>query len=128
VGILVGSTIPTFTKLTQKSQITVNKANMTIIKNAFLQYFYDNHIKGNPEFPTEPEDNLLSEEYRDVFLSDGRRVNMLFNGDMPLNSNNNPFFYEHTFDTTNGYITRGFIIKDIDESSPSYEDAVVAEI
>ena len=86
-------------------------------------------MKGNPQLPTEPENNLLDEEYRQIVLSDGRTPNYLFSGDLPLNTNNNAFHYEILSDTSEqGYITKLFIISDVDEDSPSYEEYRLGEI
>jgi len=62
-------------------------------------------------------------------LADGRNVNHLFSGDLPKNTNNNAFHYEILSDTSEqGYITKLFIISDVDESSPSYEEYRLGEI
>ena len=37
---------------------------MSIIKDT-LRYYQETHMKGNPQLPTEPENNLLDEEYFD---------------------------------------------------------------
>ena len=39
VGILVGSLVPTFNSLTNRTQKQVNLANMETIKNTFMQYY-----------------------------------------------------------------------------------------
>ena len=86
-------------------------------------------MSGNPHLPTEPENNLLDDEYRQFVLADGRNVNHLFSGDLPKNTNNNAFHYEIFSDTSEqGYITKLFIISDVDESSPSYEEYRLGEI
>ena len=102
---------------------------MTIIKQSFMQYYYDNHMIGDPHFPQLPQDSLMDATYRQTILGDGRTPDMLFSGDLPLNTNNNAFHYEILSDTSEqGYITKLFIISDVDEDSPSYEEYRLGEI
>ena len=90
VGILVATTIPTFNSLVNDTQAQINKSNMHIIRDTFVQYYYDNDMNG---FPTEPENSLLDSTYRETILLDGRTPDMLFSGDLPYNTNNNPYTY-----------------------------------
>ena len=86
-------------------------------------------MKGNPQLPTEPDNNLLDVEYLTSILSDGRTPNHLFSGDLPFNTNRQPFMYEIKSDTSEfGYITKLFIISDVDLDSPSYEEFIIGEI
>ena len=64
VGILLGSAIPTFHRAVAETQSSVNISNMTIIKQSFMQYYYDNHMSGNPHFPQLPQDSLMDATYR----------------------------------------------------------------
>ena len=128
VGILVGSVIPTFHRAVNETQSSVNISNMVIIKNTFLQYYYDNHMSGDPHFPQLPENSLLDSTYRKLELGDGRTPDMLFSGDLPYNTNQKPYTYYWDNDTTNGHITQRIVIKDIDADSPSYDKKVVGEI
>ena len=129
VGIVMSVAIPTYSNVTNQAQREINLANMSIIKDTFLRYYQETHMKGNPQLPIEPENNLLDEEYRQIVLSDGRTPNYLFSGDLPLNTNNNAFHYEILSDTSEqGYITKLFIISDVDEDSPSYEEYRLGEI
>ena len=128
VGILVGSVIPTFHRAVNETQSSVNISNMVIIKNTFLQYYYDNHMSGDPHFPQLPENSLLDSTYRKLELDDGRTPDMLFSGDLPYNTNQKPYTYYWDNDTTNGHITQRIVIKDIDPDSPSYDKKVVGEI
>jgi prepilin-type N-terminal cleavage/methylation domain-containing protein len=128
VGILVGSVIPTFHRAVNETQSSVNISNMVIIKNTFLQYYYDNHMSGDPHFPQLPENSLLDSTYRKLELGDGRTPDMLFSGDLPYNTNQKPYTYYWDNDTTNGHITQRIVIKDIDSDSPSYDKKVVGEI
>ena len=124
VGILVGSMIPTFNSLTNRTQRQVNLSNMETIKNTFMQYYYDNHMTGNPHFPPVPSDSLLNDSYRQTILEDGRTPDMLFSGDLPYNTNNKPYIYYWDNDLN----TKRIVIKDIDPDSPSYNEKVVGEI
>ena len=124
VGILLGTTIPTFYRVVNETQEQVNLSNMGIIKNTFMQYYYDNHMAGNPHFPQVPTDSLLNDSYRQITLEDGRTPDMLFSGDLPYNTNNKPYIYYWDNDST----SKKIIIKDNDLDSPSYEKYVVGEI
>ena len=124
VGILLGTTIPTFYRVVNETQEQVNLSNMGIIKNTFMQYYYDNHMAGNPHFPQVPTDSLLNDSYRQITLEDGRTPDMLFSGDLPYNTNNKPYIYYWDNDST----TKKIIIKDNDSDSPSYEKYVIGEI
>ena len=128
VGILVGSVIPTFHRAVNETQISVNISNMTIIKQSFMQYYYDNHMSGNPHFPQLPQDSLMNSTYRQTILEDGRTPDMLFSGNLPYNTNQKPYIYYWESDTLNGYITNRIVIKDVDPDSPSYNEQVVGEI
>ena len=124
VGILLGTAIPTFSNTINETQIQVNKSNMGIIKDTFMQYYYDNHMSGNPHFPQTPIDSLMGDTYRQTQLEDGRTPDDLFSGDLPYNTNNNPYIYYWDNDST----TKRIIIKDNDSDSPSYEKYVIGEI
>ena len=128
VGILVGSVIPTFHRAVNETQSSVNISNMTIIKQSFMQYYYDNHMIGDPHFPQLPQDSLMNATYRQTVLGDGRTPDMLFSGDLPYNTNQKPYIYYWENDTLNGYVTKRIIIKDTDPDSPSFEKEVVGEI
>ena len=102
---------------------------MGIIKNTFMQYYYDNHMAGNPHFPQVPTDSLLNDSYRQITLEDGRTPDMLFSGDLPYNTNNNPYTYYIETDTSDyGWVTNRIVIEDNDPDSPSYEEYVVGEL
>ena len=124
VGILVGTAVPTFNRMVNETQSQTNISNMVIIKNVFMQYYYDNHMSGNPHFPQVPSDSLLNSSYRQITLGDGRTPDMLFSGDLPYNSNKKPFMYYWDNNST----TKKIVIKDIDLDSPSYEQKVIGEI
>ena len=128
VGILVGSVIPTFFSTVNQTQSSVNVSNMVIIKQSFMQYYYDNHMSGNPHFPQLPQDSLMDNTYRQTTLEDGRTPDMLFSGDLPYNTNDKPYTYYWESDTLNGQITNRIVIQDTDPDSPSYNEKVVGEI
>ena len=124
VGILLGTAIPTFHRVVAETQFQVNISNMEIIKDTFLQYYYDNHMSGDPHFPQVPSDSLLNATYRQTTLSDGRTPDMLFSGDLPYNSNKKPFTYYWDNDS----LTKRIVITDLDLDSPSYNQKVIGEI
>ena len=128
VGILLGSAIPTFHRAVAETQSSVNISNMTIIKQSFMQYYYDNHMIGDPHFPQLPQDSLMDNTYRQTILGDGRTPDMLFSGNLPYNTNQKPYIYYWENDTLNGHITNRIVIQDIDPDSPSYDKKVVGEI
>ena len=129
VGILVGSLVPTFNSLTKRTQRQVNLSNMETIKNTFMQYYYLNHMRGNPHFPQLPENGLMDSTYKEIILEDGRTPDMLFSGKLPYNQNENPYNYYWDDDTSEyGYITKRIVIKDTDLDSPSLNEYVVGEI
>ncbi len=129
LGTLTAVAVPTYNKVINKAQKQVNLSDMETIKNTFMQYFYVTHMQGNPHFPPEPENSLLDSTYRKITLEDGRTPDDLFSGDLPYNSNENPYNYYWDDDTTeSGYITKRIIIKDTDPDSPSLNEYVVGEI
>ena len=126
VGILAVTTIPTYNLLINSSQAQMNISNMGTIKKTFIQYYYDTSMDG---FPAEPENKLLDSDYRETILNDGRTPDQLFSGDLPYNTNNKPYTYYWEEDTSEtGWITKRFIIADLDTDSPSYEEFVVGEL
>ena len=131
VGIIAATAIPTFNNVIKSTQLRTNIVNMETIKNTFMQYNQVNHMDGNPHFPTEPENNQLDSEYKDLVLPDGRTPDNLFSGKdgLPYNSNGNPYNYYQENDTSStGLVTRRITIKDMDLDSPSYEEFVIGEI
>ena len=129
LGTLTAVAVPTYNKVINKAQIQANLSDMETIKNTFMQYFYVNHMQGNPHFPLEPENSLLDSTYREITLEDGRTPDDLFSGDLPYNTNQYPYNYYWDDDTTeSGFITKRIIIKDTDPDSPSLNEYVVGEI
>ena len=126
VGVLAMATIPTYNLMLNNSQKQINKSNMHIIRDTFLQYHYDTHLDGYPE---EPENSLLDSTYKKKILKDGRTPDMLFSGGLPYNTNNNPYTYYIEIDTNDaGWITHRMIIKDTDPDSPSLDEFVIGEL
>ena len=129
LGTLTAVAVPTYNKVINRAQKQANLSDMETIKNTFMQYFYVTHMQGNPHFPSEPENTLLDSTYREIILEDGRTPDNLFSGDLPYNSNENPYIYYWDDDTTEmGYITKRIIIKDTDPDSPSLNEYVIGEI
>lgn len=129
VGILMSFAIPAYQSTVLDVQRQTNKTNMRIIKEVFMGYWQEGHMIGNPVFPPLPYENIMDENYMSVELQDGRTVNDLFSGDLPMNSNTNPFHYYTDNDTSaTGFVTIRIVIVDEDEDSPSYEGQVIGEI
>jgi type II secretory pathway pseudopilin PulG len=129
LGTLTAMAVPTYNKVINKAQKQANLSDMETIKNTFMQYHYVTHMNGNPHFPQEPENSLLDFTYREILLEDGRTPDQLFSGNLPYNSNENPYMYYWDNDTTeSGYVTKRFVIKDTDADSPSLNEYVVGEI
>ena len=129
VGVLMSFAIPSYQSNVLATQRQSNITNMEIVKTTFMMYWQEGHMIGNPNFPPQPENNQMDLEFKAQVLSDGRMVNDLFSGDLPMNSNNNPFHYYVQSDTSEtGFVTRMIIIVDEDEDSPSYEEEVIGEI
>ena len=129
LGTLTVMAVPTYNKVINKAQKQANLSDMETIKNTFMQYHYVTHMQGNPHFPPQSENSLLDSTYRKITLEDGRTPDQLFSGNLPYNSNENPYMYYWDNDTTeSGYVTKRFVIKDTDADSPSLNEYVVGEI
>jgi len=129
VGVLMSFAIPSYQSNVLATQRQSNITNMEVIKTTFMMYWQEGHMIGNPNFPPQPENNQMDLEFKAQVLSDGRMVNDLFSGDLPRNSNNNPFYYYVQSDTSEtGFVSQMIIIVDEDEDSPSYEEEVIGEV
>jgi prepilin-type N-terminal cleavage/methylation domain-containing protein len=129
VGILMSFAIPSYQSNVLATQRQSNMTNMQIVVTTFMMYWQEGHMIGNPNFPPQPENNQMDLEFKAHLLPDGRMVNDLFSGELPMNSNNNPFYYYVQSDTSEtGFVTQMIIIVDEDEDSPSYEEEVIGEI
>ena len=71
---------------------------------------------------------MMDSTFRKTELLDGRTPDMLFSGQLPYNTKNNPYKYQSGTDTINGSVTNTIIISDIDPDSPSYLDKVIGEM
>jgi hypothetical protein len=93
----------------RKSQI-----NMLEIKQAFVNHYYLSVISGTPEFPPDPSDSLMTEDWgNNAMLYNGRPVKFIFSTErIPYNPKGNPYFY-HILGIP-GDSTPGFILKDDD--------------
>ena len=96
MGILAVTVIPMYSKLQYKSQYTRNESNMVIIQEAFVNYFYTMYASGTPQYPP-PPDSLMTDEWCNAPMDSSinyQTPNELFGtGEVPKNSNNNPFVY-----------------------------------
>jgi len=129
VGVLMSFAIPSYQSNVHATQRQTNVSNMEIVRQTFMMYWQEGHMIGNPNFPPQPENNQMDLEFKAHLLPDGRMVNDLFSGDLPRNSNNNPFYYYVQSDTSEtGFVTQVIIIVDEDEDSPSYEEEVIGEV
>ena len=129
VGVLMSFAIPSYQSNVLATQRQSNITNMEVIRTTFMMYWQEGHMIGNPNFPPQPENNQMDLEFKAHLLPDGRMVNDLFSGDLPRNSNNNPFYYYIQSDTSEtGFVTQVIIIVDEDEDSPSYEEEVIGEV
>jgi len=129
VGVLMSFAIPSYQSNVHATQRQTNVSNMEIVRQTFMMYWQEGHMIGNPNFPPQPENNLMDLEFKAHLLPDGRMVNDLFSGELPFNTNNNPFNYYVRSDTSEtGFVTQVIIIVDEDEDSPSYEEEVIGEV
>ena len=129
VGVLMSFAIPSYQSNVLATQRQSNITNMEVIRTTFMMYWQEGHMIGNPNFPPQPENNQMDLEFKAHLLPDGRMVNDLFSGDLPRNSNNNPFYYYVQSDTSEtGFVSQMIIIVDEDEDSPSYEEEVIGEV
>lgn len=129
VGVLMSFAIPSYQSNVLATQRQSNITNMEIVRTTFMMYWQEGHMIGNPNFPPQPENNQMDLEFKAHVLPDGRMVNDLFSGELPFNSNNNPFYYYVQSDTSEtGFVTQVIIIVDEDEDSPSYEEEVIGEV
>ena len=102
MGILAVTVIPMYSQMQAKSQSTRNRANMEIIKDAFLNHFYHTYSLGAPTVPP-PPDSLMTDIWCNTPMDStksSKTPNDLFGtGDVPKNSNNKPFLYRAWIET-----------------------------
>ena len=138
LGILVSASIPAYNGVTEKTQGKRNEANMQTIREVFFHYYYRMHQESGrtAHFPPAPTndprvmDDVWSETPMDSTRSPEAPKNLFSLGEVPKNSNNNPFRYETWKDTVavTGEIRYYIKIEDIDEDSPSYEKSFTYSI
>ena len=130
MGILAVTVIPMYSKLQSKSQHNRNMSNMQIIQEAFVNYYYYTYAIGSPHYPPSP-DSLMTDDWCNTPMDSSanyKTPNDLFStGEVPKNSNNNPFVYRSWIETeSDGRQNRIIMIKDTDPDSPSFgEDETV---
>jgi len=130
IGTLLSFAVPRYTTVTEEMQAERNIANMQTIREVFFHYFYRMHQqKGRiSHFPPAPsnQDKTMDDSWAgtpmDSTLSPMAPNNLFSRGEVPKNSNNNPFKYTTWKDTVNvtGEIRYYIKIEDIDLDSPSY--------
>ena len=140
MGTLLGIALPSYNNITNSAQDAINVANMERIKNTFSQYMFDTHIQGHPHLPSVPdnEDNVMDDDWENTVISNlivpGRTPSDLFGGgNVPRNTNGNPFSYEMWIDTVHAdaySIELDYYIRltDVDEDSPSFETSIIYNI
>ena len=130
MGILAVTVIPMYSQMQAKAQFTRNKTNMEAISGAFRDHFYYTYSIGTPAVPT-PPDSLMTDDWCNTPMDSSanyKTPNDLFGtGEVPKNSNNNPFVYRSWIETeSDGRQNRIIMIKDTDPDSPSFgEDETV---
>ena len=128
IGTLISVALPSYhsTNLLVREKTSI--ASMNLIKEAFFQYFYRMHIKGDPHFPFTPtnDDNLMDESWCTAPINEdisGITPEDLFSdGKVPTNANNNPFTYrtwQETAEST-GEIRHFIEITDNDTESAAF--------
>jgi len=138
LGILVSASIPAYNGVTEKTQGKRNEANMQTIREVFFHYYYRMHQESgrSAHFPPAPtnETRVMDDEWSETPMDSTRSPqapkNLFSRGEVPKNSNNNPFRYETWKDTVavTGEIRYYIKIEDIDQDSPSYEKSFTYSI
>ncbi|MEE9166599.1 MAG: type II secretion system protein [Candidatus Neomarinimicrobiota bacterium] len=129
LGILAAVALPKFSDLTERTQTERNIGNIHVIREAFMQYYFKQHMKGNPHFPDPPGgvDNLMTEEWASLPIPSNLTevvtpASLFSDGKVPLNSNQSPFSYYVTVSTnTNGVPLHTMTLGDPDPDSPTYD-------
>jgi len=96
MGILAAVVTPTYLENQAHAKMAVTQANMTSIRQAFVNYFYLEILAYRPpSFPPEPADNKLTTEWSNsTILANGLPVSKLFSeGVLPLTAYDRPFEY-----------------------------------
>jgi len=130
LGTLLSFAVPRYTSVSEDIQGERNIANMQTIREVFFQHFYRMHQqKGRvAHFPPAPSngnsvmDDAWASTPMDSTLSTLTPNKLFSRGELPKNSNNNPFKYttwKDTLDIT-GEVEYYIEIEDIDPDSPTY--------
>ena len=135
LGIIAGTAIPRFSKVQYQTQKDTNVTNMNVIRETFFQYYYRNHMAGNPHFPPSPTDgdHLMDEEWAhapiDSTISNLAPKDLFSTGHVPINSQDNPFYYETTYELqSDGTMKHSITLKDTDPDSPSFNQSYTYSI
>ncbi len=130
MGIIASTAVPRFSKVQDQTQSDTNITNMNVIRETFFQYYYRQHMAGNPHFPpsSTDEDRLMDETWAnapmDSTISDLAPNDLFSTGLVPTNANHNPFYYETTYELhSDGTKKHTIILKDTDPDSPSYNQS-----
>ena len=124
MGILVSVSIPAYSGATERTQGKRNEANMQTIREVFFHYYYRMHQESGrtAHFPPAPtnETRVMDDEWSETPMDSTRSPqapkNLFSRGEVPKNSNNNPFRYETWKDTVAVTVEIRYYIKieDID--------------
>jgi len=112
MGMLAAVTIPTYKKLTAKSQVASSEADLEAIKKAFINYYYESMLSGNREFPPgNSGDNTLDTAWGNLKLYNKNNASTLFSeGEVPSNPKKHFYVYSRLTDASDGnrpYFTLG---------------------
>ena len=135
LGILTATAYPAYSKMQAHTQKNRNIANMNVIRETFFQYYYRMHLAGNPHFPTAPqnEEGVMDTAWAatpiDSTISLVTPNDLFSTGDVPMNANGNPFYYNTTYqELPDGRMRHTIIIEDHDDDSPSYNESLIYSI
>ena len=129
LGILASTAIPRLSQVQYQTQKDTNISNLNVIRETFFHYFYRQHMAGNPHFPPSPTnaDHLMDEEWvnapMDLMKSPLAPKDLFSRGSVPINSQDNPFYYETSIELdVDGSLRYTIILKDTDPESPSFNE------
>lgn len=127
MGALAAVALPKFSALTERSQEEVNTSKVEAIRETFFQYYFQQHMIGNPHFPDPPSNNLMDVSWADAPIPSNTNTtpktpgSLFSDGKIPNNSRGNPFWYDVTIVTdSQGITTYTMVIKDTDSGSPTF--------
>ena len=127
MGIIAATAIPRYSQIKAKTKKHSNIANMNRIQETFFQYYYRQHMAGNPHFPTAP-DSLMTDDWADTpidsLISTLTPNDLFSSGSVPKNASNNPFYYSTSYETMeDGRKKHTIVIEDTDPTSPSHNQS-----